>query len=202
MQAVSDQLLILSTPSAGGSASSHSAKHGASSGSSVVPDHFTLRKRAAEYIRVHWESFAPFLPYEPSDGFPEGLEPEPSAVKAAVEKYCARMGNSSAWGGHPELRALSCTLGLPVVVYQAGAPPFTITPETESMGDGTGSARAGRRRGSQDEDDSSSSVFGSSLMSDPNLRLQLSFHKTYYRLGEHYNSVVAKGTAPAGAGSG
>lgn len=190
LQAVSDQLLLLSD------AMSRSIAAGGASKVSV-PDHVTLRKRAAEHIRAHADAFAPFLPYEESDGYPEGADPEASAVQRAVDRYCARMAGSSAWGGHPELRALSCTLGLPLVVYQAGAPAFTITPERESVERVAEGAR--RRAGGGDDSEQLGGLdalgSGSSLFNDPNLRLQLSFHRSYYTLGEHYNSVVAKGAA-------
>jgi hypothetical protein len=189
-QAVSDQLLLLSGT-------------GASPASSAsVPDHGTLRRRAAEHIAAHWEAFAPFLPYEAGDRYPEGADPDPGAVQAAVGAYTARMGRTAAWGGHPELRALSCVTGLPVVVYQAGAPPFTVTPDAESMGAGRGSGsgpRGGRRRAGSDDGDDGDVRSGSSsaLMGDPSLTLRLSFHRTYFTLGEHYNSV-----APAAAATG
>lgn len=190
-QAVSDQLLLLAGAPASVTPSSTS-----------VPDYATLRRRAAEHIAAHWASFAPFLPYEPGDGYPEGGSPDPAAVRAAVGAYTARMGRSAAWGGHPELRALSCVLGLPVVVYQAGAPPFTITPDAESMGDGGGTKSGGRRRRGSDDDDrdrgaTNSSSSSSLLMADPSLTLRLSFHRTYFTLGEHYNSVAPAATAAA-----
>lgn len=199
LQAVSDQLLLISAAAA--------APGGKPAG---VPDHVTLRRRAAEHIRAHASEFAPFLPYEPGDGYPEGEHPDPAAVAAAVGRYCARMGGSSTWGGHPELRALSCVLGLPLQVFQAGAPSYTITPDAEGVdggGRGAGGAGAGagapRRAGGGDD---SEQLLGrgeqpgggrSALFGDPSLRLRLSFHRSYYALGEHYNSVVAKGAGGA-----
>jgi hypothetical protein len=187
-----------------------------------VPDHATLRRRAAEYVRLHAASFAPFLPYEPGDGYPEGVAPDAAAVSRAVERYTARMATSSAWGGHPELRALVCTLGLPATVYQAGAPSYSITPDVESVAGGApaaaasgtpavggGGARRGRGRGRAGSDDDDGDVGGAggsdrggrgrdvALMGDPSLALRLSFHRTYYASGEHYNSVVP--VSPAGA---
>lgn len=72
------------------------------------------------------------------------------------------------WGGHPEIRALSCTLGLPITVYQEGAHPLHIAP--------TGKAETFKRTGA--------------YATRQEVALRLSFHKHYYALGEHYNSVV------------
>ena len=55
--------------------------------------HRYLRKKAAQYVRQHESTFAPFLALEDS--------PEPFA------QYCERMETSSDWGGQIELRALS-----------------------------------------------------------------------------------------------
>ena len=176
-QAVSDQLHRLAT--VGGAPAA------------AVPDHTTLRARAAEHIRAHADAFAPFLPYEPADGYPEGVQPDPGAARRAVGRYCARLAGSSAWGGHPELRALSCTLGLPLRVFQAGAPPLELTPEHESM-----AGRAPRGAGDGEGDDGGYAAAlrqrPSAVMGDGRLLLQLTFHRSYYTLGEHYNSVVPR----------
>jgi len=203
-RAVSDQLLLLSSRAGGGGS---------------VPDHAVLRRRAAEYIRAHGPEFAPFLPYEPADGYPEGEAPDEAAVRAAVARYCLRLAGSVCWGGHPELRALSCTLGLPFLVFQAGAPPYSITPDAEVMAEqgtapaaqaaGSSSAAAGsapsgsrRRRDARQRaeseggglDESPGRWGAGALMADANLRIQLSFHKLIAQ-GEHYNSVVPRGGA-------
>lgn len=128
-----------------------------------------LRKRATDYIRHRPHAFAPFLPYEPSDGYPEGTHPSAYAVEAAVEKYCHRMATTGAWGGHPELRALASTLGLPIVVYQAGAEPWRFGPDDDAID----KSRVARK-------------------DEAEVVLRLTYHKRYYALGEHYNSVVPK----------
>ena len=66
----------------------------------------------------------------------------------------------SEWGGELEIQALSRCLRESVLVYSADAPELCMSPE-EAEGD------AGRR---------------------PPLRI--SYHKHYYALGAHYNSVV------------
>jgi OTU domain-containing protein 6 len=120
-----------------------------------------LRKRAADYLRSHWVEFAAFLPYEAGDGY-EGDE------RRAVRLYAARLESTSAWGGHPELRALACTLGLPIIVYQAEGEPWHFLPDGEQEGRRE-TAGAGR-----------------------DTALRLSFHRHYLSMGEHYNSVRRK----------
>jgi OTU domain-containing protein 6 len=148
-----------------------SSSEGSSSRPAATHEYPALRKRASEFIRVYWEDFYPFLSYLPSDGFPEGLEGAAfsSAARSAVGHYCERMASSSAWGGHPELRALANVLGCPIVVYRAGAAPLQFEPRGEELqlsGRAAGSAAASRHA------------------------LRLSFHAQYTTLGEHYNSVV------------
>ena len=176
VQAVSEQLQLLAPPARPGASSA------AAAAAVAVPDHATLRRRAAEHIRTHADDFAPFLPYEATDGYPEGEAP-PAAARAAVARYCARMStpNGAVWGGHPEIRALACTLGVPVVVYQAGAPVLTLGPD----GDETT-----RRVAAQASD----TPTGWRVPGDATLRL--SFHRHYYALGEHYNSVVPAALLP------
>jgi len=125
-------------------------------------DHRTLRARAAEFIRAYWDEFAPFLPYEPSDMYPEsGVASE---VKAAVSRYCDRMSSSNSWGGHPEIRALANVLACRIVVFRVGALPLIFTPRgEEETGDGT---TPGRHR-----------------------KLSITYHAHFSASGEHYNSA-------------
>ena len=80
------------------------------------------------------------------------------------------MARPGVWGGHPELRALATALLTPIIVHEAGAPPLVIAPITDEH----------LRSGIQASGPASSTSAG----------LQLSFHRHYYALGEHYNSVV------------
>lgn len=143
---------------------------GAGAGSSEA-EYLALRRRAATYIRLHASDFAPFLPYEKEDRYPEGADASSEEVQAAVDRYCTRLANTAAWGGHPEIRALTCTLGIPFLVYQAEGEPWRLAPEEETMDADAASAAARRRAGEEG-------------------LLRLSFHRHYYALGEHYNSVV------------
>lgn len=85
--------------------------------------------------------------------------------------YVRRVRSSADWGGHLELRALSIALQRPVVVYSAQSPePLRIEeqqlqpPQQQRQGDDEGASS-----------------------DDP---IRLSFHRSYYALGEHYNQVV------------
>lgn len=142
-----------------------------------IEDHRTLRKRAAAYIALNASEFAPFLPYEPGDGFGEDGD-----AAVAVTRYCRRLESSTGtvWGGHPEIRALSATLGVPIVVHQAGASPLVFSPA-----------------GSEQRRPATLTAGGVPLAADA--ALHLSFHRYYYALGEHYNSVVPISTADSDA---
>jgi OTU domain-containing protein 6 len=88
--------------------------------------------------------------------------------------YVDRVRSSADWGGHLELRALSIALKRPVVVYSAHSPePLRIEEQPP-------------QQQQQQNDDSSSE--------DP---IRLSYHRSYYALGEHYNQVVPVPAAAA-----
>ena len=74
--------------------------------------HSYLRKKAAQYVRQHESTFAPFLALEDS------LEP--------FAQYCERMETSSDWGGQIELRALSDLLRCKIEIFSATSPKVTI----------------------------------------------------------------------------
>lgn len=83
---------------------------------------------------------------------------------SSYEQYVdiVRDGNHGAWGGHLELRALACRLGRRINVYDAcNDVPFDIKPNENLSED----------------------------VSDEGI-VRLSFHRFYFALGEHYNSVV------------
>ena len=87
------------------------------------------------------------------------------------EDYVDKVRSSSTWGGQLELRALSEGLKRPIVVFSAEGPPLVMGREFAVEGDRT-------------EDDDADWANKSMLL--------LSFHRHYYALGEHYNSVVPK----------
>ena len=74
--------------------------------------HRYLRKKAAQYVRQHESTFAPFLALEDS--------PEPFA------QYCERMETSSDWGGQIELRALSDLLRCKIEIFSTTSPKVMI----------------------------------------------------------------------------
>lgn len=81
-------------------------------------------------------------------------------VEGDFNAYCDTMSTTAAWGGQIEIQALSDALQTPVEVYAAGQPVLT-------MGETYGG------------------VSGNGLQP-----LRVTYHRKYYTLGEHYNSVV------------
>jgi len=78
------------------------------------------------------------------------------------DTYVENVRNSNEWGGHIELRVLAKALKRVIVVYSADSTPLYIDPEDNAV--------------------------AHDAVDDECLRL--SFHKFFYALGEHYNSVV------------
>ena len=107
--------------------------------------------------------------YEPFAEFGEGHGAHDSGDHPATyEQYVNNVRSTSTWGGQLELRALSEALKVPIVVFSAESPPLTM--------------------GANDPDgeDSEGKDWGKKKA------VLLSFHRHYYALGEHYNSVVPK----------
>ncbi len=129
-----------------------------------LAEHRALRARAADFIRTFWEEYAPFLAYVAADGYAEAERT--GDLRSAVIRYSQRMAASSAWGGHPELRALANVLGCSVIVFRAGAKPLQFDPKGEER---SVSGAGGRRQ------------------------LRISFHAHQLSAGEHYNSVRERG---------
>ena len=102
--------------------------------------------------------------YEP---FAE-LDHDPNHPAENFEEYVNNVRFTSTWGGQLELRALSHGLKVPVVVFSAEGPPLVMGQEYED-------ATAG---GETEEE------YGKKKA------VLVSFHRHYYALGEHYNSVV------------
>ena len=110
----------------------------------------SIRSKIANYMRAHQDDFIFFI--DTASGEP--------LTKEQYEQYCARVEQSSDWGGHIELQAFAACFKRPTRVYQAyGAPILSIGEEFTA--------------GSSDKG-----------------LLRLSYHKHYYALGEHYNSIV------------
>lgn len=79
-----------------------------------------LRTAAARYMRQHSDDFIPFLP---------DLGSDPEEVQEAFARYCDRMENTSAWGGQPEILAISHVFHTPIHVLQPGMPLVRIGDE-------------------------------------------------------------------------
>lgn len=80
------------------------------------------------------------------------------------DTYVEMVRNSSDWGGHIELRALANALKRVIIVYSADAAPLYIGDDDNQHID------------NRDQDAVAC--------------IRLSFHKSFYALGEHYNSVI------------
>ncbi|KAL3761462.1 hypothetical protein ACHAW5_001392 [Stephanodiscus triporus] len=112
--------------------------------------------------------------YEPFAEFGEGHVSgnDSGDHPATFEEYVNKVRSTSTWGGQLELRALSEGLKCPIVVFSAEGPPLTMgaeyTPAGRQVADGV------------------------DCVWDANTALLLSFHRHYYSLGEHYNSVIPK----------
>lgn len=110
--------------------------------------------------------------YEPFAEFGEGHGAHESSGDnhpATYEQYVNNVRSTSAWGGQLELRAISEALKVPIVVFSAESPPLTMGAEHDPDGE-DGDAKDWSKKKA----------------------LLLSFHRHYYALGEHYNSVVPK----------
>jgi OTU domain-containing protein 6 len=94
------------------------------------------------------------------------------------EDYCNRLRNTAHWGGEPELKALSDTFRVPIVVYSVGSPARVIgeqyCPEGVSLENGA------KATGAAGED-------GVMLMDGV---IRLTYHRHAFALGAHYNAVV------------
>lgn len=90
------------------------------------------------------------------------------AADPEFESYCSKIENVSGaeWGGQLEVRALSECLRRPIHIYEAAAPVIKMGEETAARVD--------------------SSVESSST-TEP---IIVTYHRHYYALGEHYNSVT------------
>lgn len=84
---------------------------------------------------------------------------------STYDSYVEMVRSSSTWGGQLEIRALCEGLKRPIIVYSSEGPPLTMGSEFGKSEEGDG---------------------------EPEGSLMLSFHRHYYALGEHYNSVIPK----------
>eukprot|EP01112_Ceratiomyxa_fruticulosa_P019784 TRINITY_DN6564_c0_g2_i2.p1 TRINITY_DN6564_c0_g2~~TRINITY_DN6564_c0_g2_i2.p1 ORF type:complete len:290 (+),score=49.64 TRINITY_DN6564_c0_g2_i2:896-1765(+) len=74
--------------------------------------HLILRNCAVDYMVNHRDDFEPFI-----------------STEEDFEKYCARMRDSSVWGGQIELQALAHALKVPIIVHAADVPDVVMGEE-------------------------------------------------------------------------
>lgn len=111
--------------------------------------------------------------YEPFAEYGEGYADENlhgDHYPATFDEYVHNVRNTCTWGGQLELRALCEGLKCPIVVFSAEGPPLIM---------GADFAREGVE-----------SCGDENIEWNENNSVLLSFHRHYYALGEHYNSVV------------
>ncbi|KZT11371.1 cysteine proteinase [Laetiporus sulphureus 93-53] len=125
----------------------------------------TCRHAAADYIHNHPDDFLPFLPSVDGEDAAGATSDTGLMTPAEFDRYCATMRDTGAWGGEPEILALSSAFNVPIHVIQCGQPPIVIH----------------QPQGSTEN----------SSVSDKNV-VHISYHRRMYGLGEHYNSLRPK----------
>lgn len=103
---------------------------------------------------------------------------------ASFDEYIEKVRNSNEWGGHLELRALAHKLKRTIVIYSTEGGPLEIVGVQEQ-----GPLDGGVYNNKQDNDDDDDNHDDDD---DKDRVIRLSFHRQYYALGEHYNSVISR----------
>jgi OTU domain-containing protein 6 len=109
----------------------------------LLPSHeahyLNTRYAAAGYMLAHPEDFAPFLPrLEGEDG--RGASESGIIGPREYARYCATIRDTGAWGGEPEILALSRAYAVTIHVVQGGQPPVVVhdpsgKPRTDNLKD-------------------------------------------------------------------
>ena len=131
----------------------------------AASSHSALRQAVSGYMERHMDHFLPYLVRE-EDG-----EMMTAAEAAAYVKALRREHGEVVWGGHAECVALSGVLNRPLHVWSADGGEMVVTGVD-------GVEREARVNGKE----KAGGVDGRDV--------QISFHKHYFGLGNHYNSVV------------
>jgi OTU domain-containing protein 6 len=78
-----------------------------------------------------------FLPFLPSVEGEDGADATSDGMMSPKQyaRYCASIRETSAWGGEPEILALSMAYGIPIHVVQAGKPPVVVHEPVDGMSD-------------------------------------------------------------------
>jgi OTU domain-containing protein 6 len=132
---------------------------------SILPpeqaSHVTTRLAASTYIWNHPHDFLPFLPEESPGAAVGPMSPQ------SFEQYCAKIRDTSVWGGEPEILALSRAFNVPIHVVQWGSPPVVVHNPTGAPIEG-------------DVMDKSRKV------------VRISYHRRMYGLGEVNSTISLK----------
>ena len=92
------------------------------------------RAAAADYMLSHQDDFLPFLPsLDGEDG--AGATADGIMSPRQYNQYCMNVRDTGAWGGEPEILALSRAYNVPIHVVQAGKPPVVVHEPVEGMSD-------------------------------------------------------------------
>ena len=84
------------------------------------------RNVASAFISSHPDDFIPFLPSLEGEDGQRSTEDNGMMTHQDLEKYCDIIRNTGAWGGEPEIMALSKAFKSPIHVYQWGNPPVVV----------------------------------------------------------------------------
>ncbi|KAG8851176.1 hypothetical protein FRB91_008346 [Serendipita sp. 411] len=105
--------------------------------SRATASYAATRAAAAHYMLSHQDDFLPFLPsIEGEDG--AGATTDGIMSPKQYATYCATIRDTGAWGGEPEILALSRAYNIPIHVVQAGQPPIVIHEPVDGMSDRAG----------------------------------------------------------------
>jgi OTU domain-containing protein 6 len=85
----------------------------------------TARLAASNYIYSHSDDFIPFLPSSSGEDGSGALDAG-FMKPQEFERYCISIRDTAAWGGEPEILALSRAYDIPIHVVQGGTPPVVI----------------------------------------------------------------------------
>ncbi|CAL1704853.1 unnamed protein product [Somion occarium] len=97
-----------------------------------------VRRAAADYIHSHPDDFIPFLPSVGGEDTVAATADTGILGLAEFEQYCRTVRDTGAWGGEPEILALSRAYNVPIHVIQRGTP--SIVKHEPSIGFPEGNA--------------------------------------------------------------
>ncbi|KAJ3485674.1 hypothetical protein NLI96_g4791 [Meripilus lineatus] len=137
----------------------------------ISANYAVVRAAAADYIYTHPDDFLPFLPSIGGEDTLAATANTGLMGPAEFAHYCNTIKSTAAWGGEPEILALSRAYSVPIHVIQHGTPPIVV--HNPLGGPNVGDLKA------------------------KNV-VRISYHRRMYGLGEHYNSLRPKGGLASG----